>query len=149
MPQNTTTYYHSDDLSSARLATNWYGYPTWSATYLPFGQEWNPESTVNHYKFTGQEHDSESGLDNFRARYDSTTFGRFMSPDPLLYGDISDPQTLNRYVYVRENPTNLVDPTGEFRHSARRGGFRVTLASRIFDIFSLFVRIGWRRWALT
>jgi RHS repeat-associated protein len=33
------------------------------------------------YKFTGKERDSESGLDNFGARYDSSQYGRFMTPD--------------------------------------------------------------------
>ena len=33
------------------------------------------------YKFTGKERDSESGLDNFGARYNSSNLGRFMSPD--------------------------------------------------------------------
>jgi RHS repeat-associated protein len=63
------------------------------------------------YKFTGKERDTESGLDNFGARYDSSSMGRFMSPDPLA-GRTEDPQTLNRYVYVRDNPLNLTDPTG-------------------------------------
>lgn len=31
--------------------------------------------------FTGKERDSESGLDNFGARYYASQFGRFMSPD--------------------------------------------------------------------
>jgi RHS repeat-associated protein len=62
-------------------------------------------------KFTGKERDAESGLDNFGARYDSSSLGRFMSPDPLA-GHTEDPQTLNRYVYVRNNPLNLTDPTG-------------------------------------
>ena len=62
-------------------------------------------------KFTGKERDSESGLDNFGARYDSSSMGRFMSPDPLG-GHQEDPQTLNKYVYARNNPLNLTDPTG-------------------------------------
>ena len=33
------------------------------------------------YKFTGKERDSESGLDNFGARYFVSSLGRFMSPD--------------------------------------------------------------------
>lgn len=33
------------------------------------------------YKFTGKERDAESGLDDFEARYCSSTLGRFMSPD--------------------------------------------------------------------
>lgn len=41
----------------------------------------------------------------------SSGFGRFMSPDPLD-GDAADPQTLNRYAYVRNNPLALTDPTG-------------------------------------
>jgi uncharacterized protein RhaS with RHS repeats len=37
--------------------------------------------------------------------------GRFMTPDPLG-GHLEDPQTLNKYAYVRNNPTTLTDPTG-------------------------------------
>jgi RHS repeat-associated protein len=63
------------------------------------------------HKFTGKERDSESGLDDFGARYFASTMGRFMSPD-LLGGHQEDPQTLNKYVYARNNPLNLTDPTG-------------------------------------
>lgn|SRR5487761_463675 len=38
-------------------------------------------------------------------------FGRFMSPDPLG-GHLFDPQTLNKYSYVRNNPVSLTDPSG-------------------------------------
>jgi len=63
---------------------------------------------------TGKERDSESGLDNFGARYDSSSMGRFMSPDPL--GGLKvDPQTLNKYSYVRNNPVNLTDPSGLYK----------------------------------
>lgn len=54
-------------------------------------------------KFTGKERDAESGLDNFGARYMGSSLGRFMSPDPMG-GHPQDPQTLNRYTYVRNNP---------------------------------------------
>ena len=114
-----TFYYHADHLGSARMLSDTGGNAMWSATYLPFGQEWNPEPTPNHYKFTGKERDSESGLDNFGARYNSSQYGRFMSPDPLG-GKLVDPQTLNKYSYTRNNPINLVDPTGLYtcRHDA-------------------------------
>jgi RHS repeat-associated protein len=59
------------------------------------------DGTVQHasltHKFTGKERDRESGLDNFGARYDSSSMGRFMSPDPLA-GHVEDPQTLRRFV---------------------------------------------------
>lgn len=64
-------------------------------------------STTALYKFTGKERDSESGLDNFGARYNSSSIGRFMSPDPLGAHQ-QDPQTLNKYVYVRNNPTSPI-----------------------------------------
>lgn len=86
----------------------------WSATYLPFGQEWNPQLTANHYKFTGKERDSESGLDNFGARYDSSQYGRFMSVDLVMLkaNRLSDPQRLNLYTYALNNPLRFVDPDG-------------------------------------
>ncbi len=76
------------------------------------------DGSVQHaplpYKFTGKERDSESGLDNFGARYDSSSMGRFMTPDPIVITTerLYDPQQLNAYSYVRNNPTRLVDPTG-------------------------------------
>jgi len=64
--------------------------------------------------FTGKERDSESGLDNFGARYFGSTMGRFMSPDPMFISleRLYDPQLLNLYSYVRNNPLSLTDPTG-------------------------------------
>ena len=44
-------------------------------------------------------------------RHDSSRLGRFMQPDPLA-GTISNPQSLNRYAYVQNDPINLVDPLG-------------------------------------
>jgi len=63
------------------------------------------------YKFTGKERDSETDLDYFGARYYSNGPGRFTSPDPLLdSGRPWDPQTWNRYSYVRNNPISRIDP---------------------------------------
>jgi RHS repeat-associated protein len=54
------------------------------------------------YKFTGKERDTESGLDNFGARYNACTMGRFMSADPLG-GSLANPQSLNKQTYVLNN----------------------------------------------
>lgn len=70
-----------------------------------------PAVTMARHKFTGKERDPESNLDNFDARYFTSSMGRFMSPDPMG-GHLEDPQTLNRYAYARNNPTSLTDPTG-------------------------------------
>jgi RHS repeat-associated protein len=72
----------------------------------------------NRYKFNGKELDTETGLYNYGARYYSPALGRFMSPDwsakpvPIPYANLKDPQTLNLYAYVRNNPTSLPDPDG-------------------------------------
>jgi len=69
-------------------------------------------------KFTGKERDSESGLDNFGARYNSSQFGRFTSPDwsaaptGVPYADFGNPQSLNLYSYVQNNPLKGTDPSG-------------------------------------
>jgi RHS repeat-associated protein len=77
----------------------------WYYTYctsLPFGDALTCHggsgntvgSDVSPLHFTGKERDSESGLDNFGARYDSSSLGRFMSPDwsddpdPVPYADL-------------------------------------------------------------
>jgi len=64
--------------------------------------------------FTGKERDAESGLDYFGARYYASTMGRFMSPDPLYIEmhRLADPQQLNLYMYGRNNPLSITDPTG-------------------------------------
>ena len=68
--------------------------------------------------FTGKERDPESGLDNFGARYNSSTMARFMSPDwsmkpaTIPYADFGNPQSLNLYSYVRNNPLNAYDEDG-------------------------------------
>jgi RHS repeat-associated protein len=68
--------------------------------------------------FTGKERDAESGNDYFGARYYSSTVGRFMSPDwsvqvePVPYAKLDDPQSLNLYAYVGNNPLRTVDPDG-------------------------------------
>ena len=115
-----TEYYHSDHLGSARLMTNASGgVVTGSeATYLPYGQEYNATPTPNHYKFTGKERDAESGLDYFGARYYGSNMGRWLSPDwsaepvPIPYGTLTNPQSLNLYQYVLNNPLSQKDDDG-------------------------------------
>lgn len=69
-------------------------------------------------RFTGKERDSETGLDYFGARYYGSTMGRFMSPEwaagpnPVPYASFGDPQTLNLYGYVRNNPLAKADLDG-------------------------------------
>jgi RHS repeat-associated protein len=68
--------------------------------------------------FTGKMRDAETGLDDFPARYYSSTQGRWYSPDwspvpvAIPYADLANPQTLNLYDYVGGDPTNHADADG-------------------------------------
>lgn len=70
--------------------------------------------------FTGKERDSESGNDYFGARYYASTMGRFLSPDwsakiePVPYAKLGNPQSLNLYSYVWNNPLSRNDPDGHY-----------------------------------
>jgi RHS repeat-associated protein len=80
--------------------------------------------------FTGKERDTESGNDYFGARYYASSMGRFLSPDwdeqpvPVPYADLPNPQSLNLYSYVRNNPMSRADADG---HCDDDGGKHGTL----------------------
>jgi len=114
-------HYGLDALGSVRWV---YGtnnvYPNYTVNwdvsdYYPFGAERVIQSNSNNdRKFTGKERDTESGNDNFAARFYSSSMGRFLSPDPsaIDLADPLDPQQLNLYSYTRNNPINATDPSG-------------------------------------
>jgi RHS repeat-associated protein len=101
--------------------------------YLPFGEEvyagTGGRTTGQGYmgdstrqKFTGYEYDAETGLNFAQARYQSSVQGRFTSVDPLgASANVATPQSLNRYSYVQNNPTNATDPTGMIMYDASMG----------------------------
>ncbi len=80
--------------------------------YYPYGDTYTHTGTSDvAYKYTGQELDNETGLYFYEARYYDPVLGRFISPDTIV-PDPMDPQALNRYSYVRNNPIIYTDPTG-------------------------------------
>jgi len=107
-------FHLSDWLGTRRVQANSLGMQERTFTNMPFGEAPNSSGDVTEEHFTGKERDTESGLDYFGVRYYGSNMGRFMSPDPsgLAYADLSDPQSLNLYVYVRNNPLINIDPTG-------------------------------------
>jgi RHS repeat-associated protein len=138
-----TEYLTADTLGSTRLITDASGNPQRCIDYLPFGEEipagengrtgpcyeslgsantaqYPAPPDVADQKFTGKERDAETGLDFFGARYFSSAQGRFTSPDwsakpePIPYTDSKDPQSLNLYAYVRNNPLKNRDLDGHW-----------------------------------
>jgi RHS repeat-associated protein len=118
-PGLAVSYYFSDHLKTASVITDAVGNIKSESDYYPWGGELQfSNNDSNHYKFTGKERDAETGLDYFGARYYSNGLGRFVSADwsatpiPVPYADLSDPQSLNLYTYVRNIPTTGFDPDG-------------------------------------
>jgi RHS repeat-associated protein len=105
-------YYFSDAIGTAQLITNSTGTVCYDSNKTPFGYEMAYTTTcAQNYMFAGMERDSETGNDHTWFRNYEQNLGRWMSPD-LLGGDITNPQSLNRYAYALNNPTTLIDPLG-------------------------------------
>lgn len=105
-------YLLADALGSTRNLIDSTGATVKSYNYDVFGSiRTQSGSGSTSFKFTGEQTDDESGLIFLRARYYDPEIGRFISKDPFR-GYETDAQSLNPYPYVKNNPTNLVDPEG-------------------------------------
>ena len=83
--------------------------------YKPYGEDRDTGSSLNtDRKFTGQTQDEAAGLYWYASRAYDPAIGRFVSPDSIVPAP-ANPQSLNRYSYVRNNPLKFVDPTGQTR----------------------------------
>jgi RHS repeat-associated protein len=129
--ESSTTYYRTPDrLGSTRVITDQTGAVKQRKDFFPYGEEIPADAshggrntvldggvaTYNaslgvRQQFTGQQRDSETGLDYFWARNLSAPTGRFLSVDPGNEGTCPHcPQTWNAYLYVKNNPMGYTDP---------------------------------------
>jgi RHS repeat-associated protein len=135
--QYSPEYYLHDHLGSKSVTVSLTGTVEDDIDYLPFGgmASYSTNTSPDPHKFTGKQRDTETNLDYFGARYYSSTAGRWMSPDwsvkaePVPYAKMDDPQSLNLYAYVGNNPLAKTDPTGhdDFGY----GGYGITKAKEI------------------
>ncbi|MHB9033815.1 MAG: RHS repeat-associated core domain-containing protein [Anaerolineae bacterium] len=63
------------------------------------------------YQYTGQRNESSLDIYYYGARWYDPSIGRFMQADTIVPNP-SNPQSLNRYSYVLNNPLKYTDPTG-------------------------------------
>jgi RHS repeat-associated protein len=110
---------HKDWLGSSRLATTWATHAVYSKeAYAPFGETYNEIGTPDR-SFTGQDQNVATGsggtgvYDFLFRKYDPSA-GRWLSPDPAGWAVVNqaDPQSINRYAYIENQPMNATDPTG-------------------------------------
>lgn len=105
-------YYHYDALGSTVNLTDDSGSTPVSYQLDPWGHIRNKfGATVNRHIFTGKEHDENTGLIYFGARYYDPDTARFITQDPYL-GQQDTPPSLHRYLYAYSNPTVYIDLYG-------------------------------------
>ncbi|MBI2139005.1 RHS repeat-associated core domain-containing protein [Candidatus Woesearchaeota archaeon] len=102
-------FYHPDHLGSTDLVTDESGKKVEKTSYMPFGEVLS--GGESRFTFTGKEMDKGTGLMYYGARYYNPSFKRFTQPDSVI-ADVYDPQNLNRYSYVMNNPVKYTDPSG-------------------------------------
>jgi RHS repeat-associated protein len=113
----------TDWVGTMRATTDANGVAQGACAGLPFGDGQACQGNIPdpHY-FTGKERDPETGGPNgndyFGARYYASSMARWLSPDwsakvePVPYAKMDDPQSLNLYAYVGNNPLTTIDPDG-------------------------------------
>ena len=117
--QDGTTYFqHKSPLGTDRVRTNYQGVAI-AERSLAFGDAFSSDSSnaqgaaQDNDQYAGLEHDTESFSEHATFRQYSSTQGRWMSPDPYDGSyDPTNPQSLDRYNYVADNPYSMIDPSG-------------------------------------
>src|SRR6266542_429411 len=112
MRGSTLYYVLKDHLGSASVVTDASGNTVGEDRFYPFGETRFTTGAMNTDRlFTGQREITGLGIYDYGARFYAPKLGRFLSPDTIVPG-AANPQNLNRFSYVTNNPLRYVDPTG-------------------------------------
>jgi RHS repeat-associated protein len=104
-------YLLNDALGSVRGVTDEAGDLDGTADYAVYGEVRASSGVSTLFRFTGEQHDTETGFTYLRARYANAALGRFTSAD-TVQPNAPGTQGYNLYAYVANNPTTWVDPSG-------------------------------------
>jgi RHS repeat-associated protein len=107
-------HHHSDRLGT-RIVTNPNSGGYFEQATLPFGSALNAESSgATNNRYTSYDRSQQTGLDYAVNRTYDSGQNRFTQVDPLQMGstNLANPQSLNLYAYVENDPVNFVDPDG-------------------------------------
>ncbi len=110
---NSTLYFVlKDHLGSASVVTDSTGATVGEDRFYPFGEtRFTTGSMFTDKLFTSQREITGLGIYHYGARFYSPKLGRFLSADSIVPG-YANPQNLNRYSYVLNNPLGYIDPSG-------------------------------------
>jgi RHS repeat-associated protein len=109
---STSYYFLHNNISSIVAVVGSTGTVSDRYAYDPYGNVTASSGTVaNPWQFAGGYYDASTGLTKFGNRYYDSTSGHWTQADTLS-GNLTNPQSLNRFVYAGDNPVNFVDPSG-------------------------------------
>ncbi len=129
-------YVLKDRLGSAYATTDASGNVVGEMRYYAFGETRLSTGTMfTDRLYTGQRQIAELGVYHYNARFYSPTLGRFLSADSIMSG-MANPQNLNRFSYVANNPLRYTDPTGHMMSVGDDGGGGSYTTSPIADYCS-------------
>jgi RHS repeat-associated protein len=124
-PSSAVRYQFANHLGSACVeldetaaVISYEEYYPYGATSFQAGRS-AAEVSLKRYRYTGQERDSESGLDYHAARYYAPWLGRWTSCDPA-----GIKAGIDLYAYVSGNPVRLIDPSGHSGWDSFLGGLK-------------------------
>ena len=107
------SFYGYDGSGSVRYLTDDGGAVTDTYTYDAFGNLLaRTGTTPNERLYAGEQFDANVGFYYLRARYMNPASGRFLTSDSAE-GSRFEPQSLHKYVYAQNDPTDRVDPSGQ------------------------------------
>jgi len=110
----TVKYLFGDHLGSTNVMADANGVKQSENLYKPWGEDRYSSGTLaTTFGFTGQRAEGSvaGGLYYYGARWYDGTLGRWIQPDSII-PDQYNSQSWDRFAYVRDNPVNLIDPSG-------------------------------------
>src|SRR5574340_1485943 len=109
------TFFHNGTVDANGSPVGMMRYTAFCETRLANG------ATNTDYRYTGQREEAELGLYFYNARWYDPSLGRFIQPDSLIPNP-GNPMDWDRYAYVRNNPINNTDPTGNKSCDGKNSG---------------------------
>ncbi len=145
MTRNGATYYchlngHGDvtklsDATGNVVAS--YQYDAWGNVISQSGTM----ASANPYRYAGYRYDEATGLYYLMARYYDAGIGRFITRD-TFHGFTGDPQSLNQYAYVYNNPLKFIDPSGNRTVTRTWYGYKTYYTGRDADVLEANLALG-------
>ncbi len=133
-------YLYADQLGSTVKTS---GAQAATQRYEPYGAKRGTDTVATTYRYTGQREESALGLYDYGARWYDPTIARFIQADSIV-PQPGNPQSLNRYSYVLNNPMKYTDPTGQIAEDEQDKAQRIL--DEVYALYEVYITPDWYYW---